>query len=79
MKDSLLVDSSLPIKYWAEAMDTANYIWKRLPIISQTGELIPEKEWINKKQDLNYIKIFGSVINILIPKKKRYKFNILKN
>lgn len=26
MKDSLLVDSGLPLKFWAKAMDTANYI-----------------------------------------------------
>ena len=26
MKNSLLVDSSLPLEFWAKAMDTANYL-----------------------------------------------------
>lgn len=27
MKDSLLIDSRLSLEFWAEAMDTANYLW----------------------------------------------------
>ena len=30
MKDSLLIDSGLPTQFWAEAMDTANYLQNRL-------------------------------------------------
>lgn len=31
MKNSLLVDSRLPLNFWAEAIETANYLRNRLP------------------------------------------------
>lgn len=31
MKDSLLIDSRLPLNFWPEAMETANYLRNRLP------------------------------------------------
>lgn len=43
IKDFLLLDSGLPLDFWAEAMDTANYLQNRLPTKSQRGELIPEE------------------------------------
>ena len=49
MKDSLLIDSGLPLEFWAEAMDTANYLRNRLPTKSQRGEMIPEEAWTEKK------------------------------
>lgn len=67
MKDSLLVDSGLPLEFWAEAMDTANYIRNRLPTKSQIGELVPEEAWTGKKQDVSHMKVFGSIVSVLIP------------
>ena len=49
MKDSLLVDSSHPLEFWAEVIDTVNYLQNRLSTKSQRKELIPEEEWTNKK------------------------------
>lgn len=43
MKDLLLLDSGLPLDFWAEAMDTASYLRNRLPTKNQKGELIPEE------------------------------------
>ncbi len=43
MKDSLLLNSGLPLDFWVEAMDTANYLQNRLPTKSQRGEFIPEE------------------------------------
>ena len=31
MKDSMLINSSLPNGFWTEAMETANYLQNRLP------------------------------------------------
>ena len=31
IKDLLLVNNGLPIEFWAEAMDTTNYLRNRLP------------------------------------------------
>lgn len=44
--------------------------------------MIPKEAWTEKKQDVNYIKIFGSVVNYLILKKKiqiRYIQKLKKN
>ena len=49
MKESLLVDNGLPLEFWAEAMNIANYPQNKLLTKSQRGELIPEKEWTGKK------------------------------
>lgn len=48
LKDSLLLDSGLPLEFWAEAMDTANYFRNRLLTKSQSRELISDKAWTNK-------------------------------
>ena len=79
IKDSLLIDSRLPLKFWAEAMDTANYLRNRLPTKSQMGEMIPKEAWTEKKQDVSHVKIFGSVVSVLILKEKRHKSDIYKN
>lgn len=31
IKDFLLIDNNLPPEFWAEAIDTANYLQNRLP------------------------------------------------
>lgn len=79
MKDSLLIDSGLPLQFWAEAMNTANYLRNRLPTKIQQGEIIPEVAWTGEKQDVRHLKVFGSVASVVIPKEKRHKSDIYKN
>lgn len=79
MKDSLLIDSGLLLEFWAKAMDTTNYLQNRLFIKSQRGEIEIEEAWMEKKQDVSHVKIFGSIVSVLIPKKKRHKSDIYKN
>lgn len=79
IKDLLLWDSGLLLDFWAEAMDTTNYLQNRLPTKSQRGKLILEEAWSNKKQDVSYLKVFKSLASMEIPKEKRYKFDIQKN
>lgn len=45
MEDSLLIDSGLPINFWAEAMDTFNYLQNRLPTKRSDKSIIPEEAW----------------------------------
>lgn len=79
MKDSLLIDSGLPLEFWAEAMETANYLRNRVPTKSQRGELVPEEAWTGRKQDVSHVRVFGSTVSVLIPKEKRHKSDIHKN
>lgn len=79
MKDSMLIDSGLPNVFWAEAMETANYIRNRLPTKSKThGEMIPEESWTSRRQDLRHIRIFGSLALCNIPDEKRSKSDYQK-
>lgn len=50
-------------------MDTANYLCNRLPTKGTRGELILEEHWTEKKQDVGHIKVFGSTVSVVIPKK----------
>lgn len=79
MNDSLLIDSGLPLEFWAEAMDTAYYRRNRLPSKTQAGEIIPEEAWTGERQDVRHLKVFGSATSVVIPKEKRHKSDIYKN
>lgn len=74
IKDSLLIDSSLPNDFWAETMETSNYLRNKLPTRSRShGKLILEEAWTNWRQNLSHIRIFGSLVLVDIPHKKRSK------
>lgn len=76
MKDSLLLDSSLLLDFWAKAMDTANYLQNRLPTKNSRKELILEETWTKKQQDISYFRVFDSVMSVKILKEKRHKSDI---
>jgi hypothetical protein len=79
MKNALLIDSGLPLNFWAEAMDTANYLRNLLPSTkSNTNEgeknvIIPEERWTGTRQNVSHLKIFGSLAYVFIPKETRKK------
>lgn len=70
MKDSLLLDSGLPLDFWAEAIDIASYLQNKLPTKSLRGELISEEVWTEKRQNISHLRVFGYVVSVEIPKKK---------
>ena len=70
IKNSLLVDSGLLLEFWSEVIDITNHLQIRLFTKRQRGELFLEEQWTGKKQDESYVKVFGSVISVLIPPKK---------
>ena len=77
MNDAFLIDSELPIDFWAEAMETANYLRNRLPTKTRGhGEVIPEEKWCGSRQNLSHLRIFGSEVLVDIPKEKRIKTDI---
>ena len=80
MKDSLLINSGLLIQFWAEAIDTANYLQNRLPTrrIADNAVIIPKEAWTEVRQNLEHIRIFGSKISTHIPSEKRSKSNVYK-
>lgn len=49
MKDVLLIDSGLPINFWAEAMDTSNYLWNKLSTKYFKCIVILEEAWTKNR------------------------------
>lgn len=70
IKDALLINNNLFLKFWAKAMETTNYLQNQLLTKSQRRKILPEKAWSKKKPDMSYVRVFGSIVNVLIFKKK---------
>ena len=49
MKDSLFIDSNLPVNFSVEAMDTANYLRNQFPTRRKGPTFIPEEAWTNTR------------------------------
>lgn len=79
MKDSLLIDIGLPLKFWAKTIDIVNYLCNRLFTKTQVDQIIPKAAWTGERQDVWQFRVFGSVTNIVNPKEKRTKSYIYKN
>lgn len=76
MKDSLLIDSGLPVNFQAEAIDTSNYLCNQLLTKWNSPVFILKKAQTGIRQNLEYMQIFGNRINTFIPNKKRTKSDI---
>lgn len=70
----MLIDANLPKKFWAESVNTASHIINRCPSRVLNGKT-PEEVWTGKKPTLKYLRVFGCVCHIHVPKEKRKKFD----
>lgn len=79
MKDSLLIDSKFSINFWAKVMDATNYLQNWL-LTKQADKMVivPKEAWISTKQNIKYIRIFGSKVSTHIPIKKHFESYIRK-
>ena len=78
MKDSLLINSGLPVNFWAETINRNNYLRNRLSTRQNGPAFILEEVWTSTRQNLEYVQIFESRVSIFILIKKRIKLNIRK-
>ncbi|KXJ70180.1 hypothetical protein RP20_CCG024584 [Aedes albopictus] len=62
---------TMDYKYWAEAVNTANYVQNMLP--TRATEKIPYEAWYTRKPDLKHMHIFGCSAFVHIPDQKRTK------
>ena len=67
MKDLILINSSLPVNFWDEVIDTANYLHNRLSTKQDDPTII-----------LEYMHIFGSRVSTFILTQKHLKSDIQK-
>ena len=66
---SMLSDSKLPQKFWAEALSTAVYLRNRSPAKAVRGTT-PFEAWTSQKPTVGHLRVFGSDAYAHIPKRK---------
>lgn len=71
---TMLHSKKLPIRLWAEAVNTAVYILNRTGNSSIEG-VSPYELWFGKKPDIDHFKIFGSKVFTHIPTQQRKKWD----
>ena len=74
MVRSMLSDSNLPHRFWAEALSTAVYIRNRCPTNVLQGTT-PVEELTDKKPNVKHLKVFGCKVFAHIPKDERDKLD----
>ena len=71
---SMLADSRLSHKFWAEALSTAAYLINRRPTKSLDGKT-PFEAWYGKKPNVSHLRVFGCTAYIHVPKDERKKLD----
>ncbi|KAK8930635.1 hypothetical protein KSP39_PZI017057 [Platanthera zijinensis] len=72
MARCMMNEKNLPHGYWGEAVNSAVYLLNRAPtraLINST----PYEQWHNRKPDVSHLKVFGSLVYLLIPTQQRNK------
>lgn len=67
---AMLHAKNLPVRLWAEAVNTACYILNRTPTSCNQGKT-PYEIWNGRKPRLDHIKVFGSEAYVHIPKLRK--------
>ena len=70
----MLKARSVPIKFWAEAINMAYYIHNRVYHRSRT-QMTPNEIWKGKKPNMKHLHKFGCPCYILNDREQRGKFN----
>ncbi|UYV64369.1 hypothetical protein LAZ67_3000426 [Cordylochernes scorpioides] len=73
---TLLVESELPTKFWAEAMHNFVYTKNRTPN-KHNLKITPEELFTGKKPTVAHLRTFGCIAEFWIPKEKRAKFDMI--
>ena len=71
---SMLYHAHLPMKFWAEAVNTAVYIRNRSPTTS-VKDKTPYECWFNAKPNVSHFRVFGSQCYVHVPDDQRQKLD----
>ena len=71
---SMLSESSLPKKFWAEGLATATYLRNRSPTKAVEG-MTPFQAWSGTKPNVSHLRVFGSLCYSHVPKDERKKLD----
>ena len=71
---TMLADSKLPHRFWAEALATSVYLKNRSPTKALEG-ITPYEAWNNTKPDVSFLRVFGCTAFAHVPKVERHKLD----
>lgn len=71
---SMLADSRLPKKFWAEAVNTAVFLRNRSPT-KLLSKVTPTEVWTGRKPDVSFLRVFGCRAYAHIPRSERGKLD----
>jgi hypothetical protein len=74
MARCLLYEKKMPLKFWAEAVNTASYLLNRMTT-RVLGDKTPYEIWYGFKPNVDHLKVFGSPCYVLQPEVKRRKLD----
>lgn len=69
-----LKEKGIPAQFWGEAVRHSIYILNRLPTKVLKGET-PYEAWKGKKPDFGFIRIFGCLAHVKVPKENVQKLD----
>ncbi|KAI5337779.1 hypothetical protein L3X38_017050 [Prunus dulcis] len=72
MARTMMHEKKIPLKFWAEAVNTAVYLQNRSPT-SALDNTTPFEKFSGRKPGVKHLRIFGSLCYIHIPSQKRHK------
>ena len=58
---AMVARAGLSKGFWAEAVNTANYLRNRSPCLSLRGHITPYEAWHGKKPDIAHLRTFGCI------------------
>lgn len=70
----MLLERSVPRKFWPEAVQYAVYILNRSPSAT-LEDVTPQEKWSNYKPTVEHLRIFGSIAYAMIPYQRRIKLD----
>ena len=71
---TMLADSKLPHRFWAEALATSVYLRNRSPT-KAVEAMTPYEAWSGTKPDVSFLRVFGCSAYAHIPKAERRKLD----
>jgi len=74
MARCLLYENKIPLKFWAEAVNTASYLLNHMTT-RVLRDKTPYEIWYGFKPNVDHLKVFGSPCYVLQPKVKRRKLD----
>ena len=69
--NALLESAGMPKMWWGEAILTVNFVLNR--VITKRSDITPYEAWRGRKPNVNFLRTWGCLVKVNIPKPKKRK------